>query len=235
VRPLLRQAVVVGCLAALVLAVPLAWAAHEFTDVPDASPFHDSISAVKTAGITGGKTCVPPGTPPTFCPEETIVRQAMAAFLHRGLARVATGERLRVNVLDLTGSYQDVAVLTIEVGGVPGETQFVQVDGVLATTTDGTGCPCTTGMNVTQDGSTTGSTLLQQVTNGTDLVEGRNDQTATYSGVFPVESGGTYSFRLQARRQPTTGFTGTVAAYGSLTAITAPFGANGDDSLVWQP
>lgn len=75
---------------ALVVGVPVALASHQFTDVPDSNPFHGDISAITDAGITSGKTCVPPGTPPTYCPSENITREAMAAFVHRGFGRVAT-------------------------------------------------------------------------------------------------------------------------------------------------
>jgi len=75
---------------ALVVGVPIALASHQFTDVPDSSPFHGDISAIAAAGITTGKTCVPPGTPPTYCPDETVTRQAMAAFMHRGFGRVGS-------------------------------------------------------------------------------------------------------------------------------------------------
>jgi hypothetical protein len=74
---------------ALVIGVPLAYASDLFTDVPDANPFHNAIGAIARAGITTGKTCVPPTTPPTYCPEEFVTREAMAAFMHRGYGRVA--------------------------------------------------------------------------------------------------------------------------------------------------
>ena len=76
-------------LAATVVAVPVALASDLFTDVPDANPFHNDIGAIARAGITQGKTCVPPGTPPTYCPGENVTREAMAAFMHRGFGRVA--------------------------------------------------------------------------------------------------------------------------------------------------
>jgi hypothetical protein len=59
-----------------------AWASHQFGDVPDSNPFHDDIGAVADAGITTGFA------DDNFHPNDPISRQAMAAFLHRGLGRV---------------------------------------------------------------------------------------------------------------------------------------------------
>jgi hypothetical protein len=111
---------------ACVIAVPLAWASHQFTDVPNANPFHNEISALAGAGITGGKTCVPPGTPPTFCPDEPVLRQTMAAFLNRGLSRLAQD-----TVVDAANipEFLTVNVITEDMG-VPGVggSQGVKVD-----------------------------------------------------------------------------------------------------------
>ena len=86
-------------LVALVLVfVPSASASHSFTDVPDAHPFHNEIGVFKDTNITAGKTCDPPGTPPTFCPNDLVERQAMAAFFARALGLV-----VRPNEATLTG------------------------------------------------------------------------------------------------------------------------------------
>ena len=129
--------------AAAIVAVPVAWASHDFTDVPDASPFHGDISAVKNAGITSGKTCVPPGTPPTYCPGEPITREAMAAFVHRGFSRAALGSSLETD-LATQPAFTEVSTLTINTGGVAGGTGFVVVSCVLQRLllSPATGCPC---------------------------------------------------------------------------------------------
>lgn len=114
--------------AAGIVAVPAAWALNDFTDVSSINPFHDAISAVKTAAITSGKTCVPPGTPPTFCPSEAITREAMAAFVQRGLPRIE--QDTSTDGTDIPESLATVDQLTgnITIGGTGGS-QFVTVDG----------------------------------------------------------------------------------------------------------
>ena len=63
-----RRFGVVALVTLFALGVPSALAVHDFTDVPDGNPFHAEISALKDSGITGGKTCVPPGRRPRSAP-----------------------------------------------------------------------------------------------------------------------------------------------------------------------
>lgn len=53
------------------------WASHQYSDVPDSSPFHNDIDWVTYYGIAQGYT------DGTFKPTNPVSRQAMAAFLHR--------------------------------------------------------------------------------------------------------------------------------------------------------
>ena len=117
-RPRWARLTAAGLEAAGVIAVPMALASDIFTDVGDANPFHNDIGAVFRAGITAGKTCVPPGTPPTYCPQEGITREAMAAFVHRGFGRVA-GDMFSGGPIPITGTETDVDTLTIQVAASP--------------------------------------------------------------------------------------------------------------------
>ena len=114
-----RKAVLAALAAALVVAVPIAWASHDFTDVPTGHPFHDDIAAVKDAGITAGKTCVPPGTPPTYCPSENITREAMAAFVRRGVGRIDMDSTVNAPDIPISGSaFTTLLTESMVVGGV---------------------------------------------------------------------------------------------------------------------
>jgi hypothetical protein len=71
--------------ASLVVALTLvgsgiAFAASQFTDVPDTHTFHNDIAWLADLGITKG--CNPP-TNDEFCPSDPVSRGQMAAFLHR--------------------------------------------------------------------------------------------------------------------------------------------------------
>jgi hypothetical protein len=72
---LLLTLVAVGGL--LVGAGGATWASHEFDDVPTSNPFHDEISWMADAGITGGFS------DGTFRPGDRVTRAQMAAFMQR--------------------------------------------------------------------------------------------------------------------------------------------------------
>ncbi len=72
-RLLLVGVVVVALLA------PAAWANHQFTDVPTASPHHNDITTIARAGVTGGCGAG------LYCPTQTVQRDQMASFIARTL------------------------------------------------------------------------------------------------------------------------------------------------------
>ncbi|MEO6349963.1 MAG: S-layer homology domain-containing protein, partial [Candidatus Limnocylindrales bacterium] len=123
-----------------------------FPDVTMSNPFHDDISAMADAGITAGFM------DGNYHPADPVTRQAMAAFLHRGLGRVG----LVVDSAPLTGAVTPIAgalstsllpVRSITVN-VPGSTngfmpdQRVHLVGRVTFLTSmdtgvmGQGCPC---------------------------------------------------------------------------------------------
>ena len=122
----------VAILAAVLLVPTMVMAGHDFSDVPDdgsaTGQFHDEIGAMKDAGITqgcgGGK----------FCPTDAVDRRSMAAFLGRGLGRVAMGDtalgrEIPVEDGDGGSAFMDVGSVEIDVPGAgAGVTQYVHVD-----------------------------------------------------------------------------------------------------------
>jgi hypothetical protein len=143
----MRRLTVVG-IAALMLAVPVAVSAsHIFSDVPTSNTFHASISTLYGARITGG--CATG----KYCPDAAVTRGQMAAFLVRGLGRMA-------NAIDFgdddwvpfTGApvppdpdhpFGVAAPLTFRHGGGAGGTAHVFATGNIDVWTDEPGvCPC---------------------------------------------------------------------------------------------
>lgn len=219
-----RRVLAAGALAALALGVPAALAIHDFTDVPDASPFHGDIAAVKRAGITSGKTCVPPGTPPTYCPSEPITREAMAAFVHRGFGRVAFGHTTGSVDLDTGHAITDVVTLTLTTGGVAGGHGFVVLTGTwIASVSTTAGCPCTARMGVSGLGTAqlAGAANIEYVSSGQD--------SGSVSWVFPVDTATPYTFKLVGQSELVGGATMSVDA--NLIAQYVPFGSTGTDTL----
>jgi len=211
------------------LGVPAAFAIHDFTDVPNANPFHDDIAAIKRAGITTGKTCVPPGTPPTYCPTEPITREAMAAFVHRGLGRVAFQQGLETALSSAADT--DLASVTIRAGGVPGGTGFIVMSApVTAIITSTTGCPCMAAFHIAGFGGLTSAqryVTLDSVTSG-GAVSGFGIDTGYLSWVVPVDTAIDHLVTVRGR---IAGGTGTMEAYAGLTAEYVPFGSAGTHVL----
>lgn len=118
-----RRAAVLTAVA-LVVGVPLAWATHTFPDVPDTSPHHADVTAIKEAGITTG--CNSPANT-LYCPDQAVRRDQMASFLHRGFGRTTIGLGPDVTTIGSgngNSQYVDLTSVSISVPGVAG-TQFV--------------------------------------------------------------------------------------------------------------
>jgi hypothetical protein len=219
--------------AAGIVAVPVALASHDFTDVPDASIFHSAISAVKTAGITTGKTCVPPGTPPTYCPSENITREAMAAFVQRGLPRIE--QDTSANGTDVPEGTGIVNELTgsMTVGGVNG-TQFVTVTGWATFDTTGTVIgPCEFRGWIVGDEGTADEVVSDDQFLEVEAGDGDIDATMTVAFSFIATSGlHNYKLKLQRFNGCTTTSVGNVFEVDEtgIRIITTPLNQFGDGS-----
>lgn len=77
----------IGVVTALLLVGPAVYASHQFVDVPDDHLFHEDIDWLADNDVTRG--CNPPDNT-EFCPEESVTRGQMAAFLHRFAQNVPT-------------------------------------------------------------------------------------------------------------------------------------------------
>ena len=77
---------VMAIVAGLVGAGGAVWASHQYGDVPDSNPFHDQIGAITDSCIATGYG------DGGFHPAGSVSRQAMAAFLARGLGRLEVAD-----------------------------------------------------------------------------------------------------------------------------------------------
>lgn len=231
-RPRRRWIALAALVGLLAIAVPSALAIHEFTDVPDANPFHGDISAIKGAGITSGKTCVPPGTPPTYCPTEGITREAMAAFVHRGFGRAGLSS---VNEIPIGDAIVDLGAVALNIGGVPGNTQFVKLDAAVTTYIDSpAGCPCETSFVIWSDALAAPVSIQHFLVNDVVTPSGFGSDSGAATIAVSVPTATTQTFRVLAVRVPPLvgpPSSGSVIGYAQLTAITAPFGSTGGNTL----
>jgi hypothetical protein len=224
-----RWLFVAALVSVLVVAVPVAWASHGFTDVPDSNPFHNDIDAIADAGITSGKTCVPPGTPPTFCPNEPVVRQGMAAFMRRGFTRGGGTPFGNDSIEESFTTLDNGGTLTIQAGGAAGGIGFLKIDaqvGMFANS-PGTTCPCEAIFRILVDGADPFSWTWTQFT---DIGTGGYgiDQSAL-TGVVPVSTGTTHTIEIQAQEVSHTG--DPLIGFGHMSAIYFPFGSTGGSTL----
>jgi S-layer homology domain len=173
--------------AVVLLAIPaVVMANHEFPDVPSSHPFHADISAMAQAGITAGYA------DGGFHPAEPVTRQAMAAFLKRGLGHVARrgstapdSASLVVAANVMTSSWTFVRHIDVTVPGVynrfvPNQSVYVQANVVFKTAMDASeGCPCEFGAFVTDVGGAQSSWQYQTFSS-------TSSKSLAYA--FPVEA-----------------------------------------------
>jgi hypothetical protein len=197
-------------------------ASDTFSDVPDNSGFHDDIEAIYGARITNGTS------PGIYSPGLPVTREQMAAFLHRGLPRVAFNSATGNSILGNTS--KDRGVVTINTGGATGGTGVVKLDAsLLAYTTDTTGCPCEVQFEIAQDGGGASSTYFVTVYNEQAGVDGNTSGSVTWAATVPTAS--TQTFRLRVKKNSGTA---EVRSAGAITAIYVPFGSTGEDVLAAQ-
>jgi hypothetical protein len=222
-----RGALVLAALAgAIAVAVPVAWASDLFGDVPDSNPFHDDIGALYRAGITNG--CQP--SPLLFCPNDNITRQAEAAFVHRAAGRAGIGST--PNDVLIGDDLVDLGAVTLTIGGATGRTQFVKLDAAVTTyISDPTGCPCETAYVISDSLGNPVSNTHYLVNRGALTPSGFEDASGAATAVVPVETGTTQSFHVLAVRSDPTPSSGSVFGYAEMSAITAPFGSTGSNTL----
>lgn len=212
---------VVVVLIAAVVAVPVAWATHLFSDVPGTSPHHDDVSRIAGAGITGG--CAPG----VYCPADPVRRDQMASFLGRGLGRVATTPAGNFEPLTDTG-WTTLNTLTITTGGQLGGTGFVKLDAAVSSRIASiVGCPCGAQYRIHND---TNDTESDHYFTHNDLIgEGSTfgfDSTGL-TWVVQVQTATTYTFSIQGRRENSSS---AVSGRGVVTALYAPFGSQGSST-----
>ena len=220
-----RILVVMSVIMAVGLLPMAAVASDTFSDVPNDSNFHDAINNIAGAGITAGD----PAGSDTYQPQKNVNRQQMAAFLSRGLGRVAGTEDSQDYTADGT---QTIASITVDTGGVTGGTGFVLVTGsATGVSSSDTTCPCAVGVRVRN--ATAGVEPdfweFEEVTN-TPTYFGFRVGSATQSWVFEVPTGTTQTFELRATVDMT-GASGDITVQGHITAIYVPFGSTGGSTL----
>jgi len=131
----------VVALATLALAMPmLSLASDTFLDVPDSNIFHEEINRLYGARVTGGCSAVPLN----YCPDATVTRGQMAAFLNRGLGRAAYSDfSVDFETDAQSATSNNLATVTVTAGNVGGGSAVVVLWASMSIRYDDSGnCPC---------------------------------------------------------------------------------------------
>jgi hypothetical protein len=204
------------------LLAPAAWANHQFSDVPTASPHHADISAIASVGITGG--CAPG----LYCPTQAVQRDQMASFIRRGLPR--TGSSGTTADVTLTGSFADIAQDSITTGGsAGGGSGFVVLLGSFTIHGDVGTLPASSRIEYKFVHDNTGFESNVSEASVDPSSVSNPSASAMKQWVFTVPTGSTQTFSLQARVASAGG--GTISARSRLiTLLYIPFGPSGTSS-----
>ena len=185
----------VAVMAALVGATAALAAGPMFGDVPDDHPFADEIGAMAEAGITTG------GADGNFHPDAAVKRQAMAAFLGRGLGRIdgvglGGGESYHA-FPETKNLFSDTASVTAGAAG-DGAGYVLVLANATASSTDEDDCPCQIRLDIIRAGTPDpiGRTSYETLTD--DFTDnGRDYASMSAMEIIPVDAG--ERLDLQAR------------------------------------
>ncbi len=212
-------------LAVLALVLPSgAFAAHSFTDVPDSHTFHGDIADAYATRLTAG--C----SPTTFCPDATVTRGQMTAFLNRGLGRLAQGNLS--GTLITTGTAATLGTVTIKAGNVVGGTGLVYLAVNVNVYAGAAGCPCEFRLELRdQNGAEVSPYVLADLP-AIAVGDNDTDEVAAIQGFAVVPTGVDRTFSVIGIK--TLG-TANLVTYGKLDAIYLPFNGAGNPAGAAAP
>lgn len=212
-------------LAVLALVLPSgAFAAHNFSDVPDSHTFHGDIADAYATRLTTG--C----GPTTFCPDATVTRGQMTAFLNRGLGRLAQGSLS--GTLITPGAPATLGTVTIRAGNVTGGTGLVYLTVNVNVYAGAAGCPCEFRLELrNQDGAEVSPYVLADLP---AIAAGDNDtdEVAAIQGFAVVPTGVDRTFTVKGIKVLGAA---NLIAYGKVDAIYLPFNASGNPAGAAAP
>ena len=203
---------------ALALVVPgLALASHQFSDVPDSNSFHGNIARVYGARITAG--C----GPDIFCPDATVTRGQMSAFLARAVGRVAFDD---IGYYTINGTETTPGSVTIRAGDVTGGYARVLVHVDLNAYSYDNPSDAVVHVVLYHGGSSLKEGWLQ-VAKQSAALYGNGSLSVSYVVTVPTGVDQTLSVKTQRLNG-----TAVLTGYGSITASYVPFTGSGGNPAV---
>lgn len=203
---------------ALVLTIALpagVMAIHQFTDVPNTNTFHNQIDALADSGITAGCTAT------KYCPADPVRRNSMAAFLTRGLGRMAIDE-FNFPAITAGSAFATVSIKTNGAAYVDARAAYY---GLIEPGAVGESYLCEHLVYISVDGSDEFAHPLAGFTTA-DQAPTVYQLTPMAIEISPVVAAGTHTVSLIYY-----GSTGGACTFsvgrGALTATVVPFGPTG--------
>lgn len=208
--------VIVGAVLASTLFVGIAIGGGVgFVDVSPSHPFSTEINAIADAGITTGFQ------DGTYRPGEPVTRQAMAAFMLRGFARVAFDDGQETLSGGGFTTFATVDVTAGATGGGTGNVLLTSTADVFAN--DGTNCPCLLTLRIRNvTGAATGTERIVTLQAQEDETGGT--ATSLSSQALFAVGAGTTTFDVQAQLSDSDA---EVFVTGDLSAVYIPFDGDG--------
>ena len=213
-----RTKIIGAVLLALVLPT-VALGSHLFSDVPDTHTFHGSIANLANAGITGGCGAG------KYCPASPVTRGQMAAFLNRGMGRIAEADFQK----SITGTASTtVGSFSITPGGVgAGATQFLRAEFTgTVRFSNVTSCPCSVAVYLTADGA-----AFTSFASATTLSVTNQYASLSTSGVLPISGPAPVEVSLVAYMVTGGAAATAYTVFANVDAETFPFGSTGGETL----
>jgi S-layer homology domain len=217
-----RRSIALLVAALLLLAPAVVLANHQFPDVPTSHPFHGQIGAIAGAGITTG---FPDGG---YHPSDPVTREAMAAFMHRGMGRVAEADFQKAITGTASTTVGSLSITPgIAPGAVAGANQFLRAEFTgTVRFSNITNCPCSIAVYLTANGS-----AFTNFASATTVSVVNHYANLSSSGVVPVSGSDPVTVALVAYIVTGGGASTAYTLFANVDVQTLPFGSAGGDTL----
>jgi len=190
--------------------------------VPAADIFHENITNVANAGVAAG--C----GGGNYCPDANVTREQMAAFLNRGLGRIAEGDFQKAMTGNGSGSVGQITITPgIPGGAVAGAKQFLRAEftGTIRFTNI-TSCPCGVAVYLTANG-----TPLSNYATATTVSVANQYTPLTTSGVVQVTGSSPVTVNLVVYMVAGGAAATAYTVFANIDAELFPFGSTGANVL----
>jgi hypothetical protein len=203
--------------------IGVAFANHNFPDVPTSGPFHAAVDNFVNAGCATG---FPDNT---YRPQDPVNRQQMARFVNSCGGRIAFDEVNSAGLATFPAT-SELASVQMDAGALGNGGGFIQVTAsveVSSSSSTATDFPCEAVFTLTQTGGNSGGdeSVELDLDHTTDPVE---DDSGALVDVIPVDAGDSVTVTVSGYEDELPACATGLVGETVLTATYFPFQGNGD-------